>query len=359
MLRLTPHLKHFRARGGNAEAIIGVDHSGTSQQALKIALAEFDRAYIWHHPNPFTTFHPKIYIFEGDGIGEIYLGSSNMTVGGLETNCEAGVQISYDLPAESVLWEGAVESWLQLVAHANTLRLDLSVLARLVEQDMLLDEGATISRVSVRGAGTTGTQPLFPYTATVPPTARPKPQAGVPRRAAIRTPTQVTAAVAATSAPGLPSALVIQIVPHHNGEVFLSKRAINQNPVFFGYPFTGQTVPKRAGNKPYPQRSPDPVTDWKIYDRHGRVVRSLDKFRLNTVYYKLKGEIRITIPPEVARQIPERSILVMTRLASDSGLDYQCEVFPPDAAQYESLAPACTEIMPTGGSGTPRKFGWL
>ena len=129
--------------------------------------------------------------------------------------------------------------------------------------------------------------------------------------------------------------------------------------MFFGFPFQGQTVPKTVGNQAYPQRTPDPVTDWKVYDRQGRVLRSLEDFRLNTVYYELKGEIRITIPPDVARQIPHRSILVVTRGTPDSGLDYQCEVFPPNSVQYQSLRQVCTETMPSGGSGTPRKFGWL
>lgn len=362
VLRLAPHLKQFRATGGTAEAVIGVDHQGTSLQALRLALAELDRVFIWHHPSPFTTFHPKLYIFDGDEQGDLYLGSNNMTVGGLETNCEAGVLLSYDLPAEAAQWAIAMEWWAELLAHPNSLRLDLSVLSWLVEQDMLLDESLIVSRVATGGARNVAAEtarPLFPYSATVPPTARPNRRLTGPRRAPRRTATQITAAAAAAAAPGLPTALAIQIVPHHNGEVFLSKRAIDQYPVFFGYPFTGRTVPKSAGNNPYPQRNPDPVTDWRVYDRQGRVLRSLDKFRLNTVYYELKGEIRITIPPDVARQIPERSILVMTRAIPNSGLDYQCEVFPPNSAQYQSLHAACTETMPAGGSGTPRKFGWL
>ena len=331
-------------------------------QALKLALAELDRVLIWHHPSPFTTFHPKLYIFDGEALGEVYFGSNNLTVGGLETNCEAGVLLSYDLPVEAVGWARATESWTELIGHPNSVRLDLQVLAQLVEQDKLQDETLPSIRlgpgggraVIARAAGL-----LFPYSPTVPPSVRPKPQAARPRRSSRRTAVQVAAAVAATVAPGLPTALVIQIVPHHNGEVFLSKRAVNEYPVFFGFPFTGRTVPKTPGNKPYPQRSPDPVTEWKIYDRQGRVFRSLEDFRLNTVFYKLKGEIRITIPPDVARQIQARSILVMKRPSAPSALDYQCEVFPPDSAQYRSLLPACNETMPAGGSGTPRKFGWL
>lgn len=61
-----------------------------------------------------------------------------------------------------------------------------------------------------------------------------------------------------TPSPVSTEALVIQIVPHHNGEVFLSKIAVDQNPDFFGYPFTGRTTPKKPGNPSYPQRDPEP-----------------------------------------------------------------------------------------------------
>jgi len=88
---IAPHIDHFRSRGGRTEVVFGVYQLGTSIQALRIALAHFDRSYVWHHPSPFTTFHPKLYIFEGGETGEISVRSNNLTVGGLKTNCEAGV----------------------------------------------------------------------------------------------------------------------------------------------------------------------------------------------------------------------------------------------------------------------------
>src|SRR5205085_2252108 len=85
-------------------------------------------------------------------------------------------------------------------------------------------------------------------------------------------------------------ALVIQIVPHHNGEVFLSKIAVNQNPGFFGFPFRGITTPKIARNPSYPQRVPDPVVNITVYDAAGNVTLTRTAFELNTVYYSTKSE---------------------------------------------------------------------
>jgi len=244
--------------------------------------------------------------------------------------------------------------------HPNSVRLDLQVLAQLVEQDKLQDETLPSIRlgpgggraVIARAAGL-----LFPYSPTVPPSVRPKPQAARPRRSSRRTAVQVAAAVAATVAPGLPTALVIQIVPHHNGEVFLSKRAVNEYPVFFGFPFTGRTVPKTPGNKPYPQRSPDPVTEWKIYDRQGRVFRSLEDFRLKHRILQVERRDSYYYPTRCSEANSSQINTGYEASVRTFGVDYQCEVFPPDSAQYRSLLPACNETMPAGGSGTPRKFG--
>lgn len=324
-----------------------------------MALAELDRVHIWHHPSPFTTFHPKFYIFQGDTLAEIYIGSNNLTVGGLETNCEAGVRISYDLPAEATEWAVALSLWSELLNHPNTVRLDLKLLGQLSEQKKLLDE--TIMSSQPGGTGRTSSQTttrLFPYSRIIPPSVRPR-HAAPSRRAPRRSGARTESVSAAVLHPSLPAALVIQIVPHHNGEVFLSKLAVNQSPLFFGFPFTGLTIPKKSGNPPYPQRTPDPVTNWRVYDKHDRLIESLESYPLNTVFYERKGEIRITIPPEVAREIPPRSILLMTRPSQNAGLDYECEVFPPNSPQYRALRAACAETMPGGGSVTPRRFGWL
>jgi len=361
LARIVSKINRFRERGATIEAIFGIDQLGTSVQALTLALAEFDRVYVWHHPSPFTTFHPKFYMFQGEDLAEVYIGSNNLTVGGLESNCEAGVRISYGLPVEAAEWELALACWSELIAHPNTIRLDLKALATLQEQKKLLDESVSTTgllRGDIGGVGTQRPVSLFPYSRITPPTPRPR-RIEIPSEKVRARATAPAAGVAAAVLQNVPKALVIQIVPHHNGEVFLSKLAVNQQPLFFGFPFTGQTIPKKSGNRPYPQRTPDPVTNWFVYDRQDRLVKSLESIALNTVYYELKGEIRITIPPELGRQIPRRSILVMTRVSPESRLDYQCEVFPPRSPQYRSLYPACTEKMPAGDSGPPRKFGWL
>lgn len=155
-------------------------------------------------------------------------------------------------------------------------------------------------------------------------------------------------------------ALVIQIVPHHNGEVFLSKIAVNQNPSFFGFPFTGATTPKIASNPSYPQRVPDPVVNITVYDGVGNVAVTKTAFGLNTVYYSTKSEIRITFSPDLVAAIAPYAIMVIRR--TDEAHDYDIDVFNPakkPSTRYQQYLNACNQKMPSGGKAQARRMGWL
>jgi hypothetical protein len=153
--------------------------------------------------------------------------------------------------------------------------------------------------------------------------------------------------------------LVIQIVPHHNGEVLLSKSAIDQNLNFFGWPFSGQTVPKKTSNKPYPQRIPDPIVDLRLYDATGLLKVQHDPFNLNTVYYELKSEIRITVPQDIIHNAPPLSVMVMRDISATGTHDYEIEIWVPGSQQYATYLKICNQTMPSGGAVNPRKFGWI
>lgn len=162
-----------------------------------------------------------------------------------------------------------------------------------------------------------------------------------------------------TASPVIADSLVIQILPHENGEIFLSKRALDQNPDFFGYPFSGRTTPKKGSNTSYPQRQPDPVVRFMVFNTRGNPKRILDSFGLNMVHYEKKSDVRITVPPEVAKSIPDYSILVMRQVEEDARLDYEIEVFPPKHSRYEDFLQVCNQTLPSGGKKKPRRMGWL
>lgn len=99
---LVPHLNHF-AKNGNIELLVGIDHLGTSKEALSDligALKKTDQLNIVHNEIS-STFHPKVYIFTSKTMAEIVIGSGNLTEGGLFTNFEASVLLKLDLGVES------------------------------------------------------------------------------------------------------------------------------------------------------------------------------------------------------------------------------------------------------------------
>jgi len=158
--------------------------------------------------------------------------------------------------------------------------------------------------------------------------------------------------------PPVQKTLLIDVRPHHNGELLLSKLAVNSDPEFFGFPFTGRTIPKRVGNAPYPMAEPDPRVEIVVRDASGDVIRRVPH-SLNVVYYETKGEIRITIPHFLIEDIPQMSLLSMTR-DPEPELDYRLDFYPPECVtpEAEQLRALRTTAMPSGGVPQVRRFGW-
>jgi hypothetical protein len=212
-----------------------------------------------------------------------------------------------------------------------------------------LRDSAALAR-RVKGKAKRGPLP-FPVLASKPPRALPR------SLLAPRTRKGKQGSVAGSVADAA-QALVIQIVPHDNGEVFLSTVAVRQNPRFFGFPFKGKTKPKKKANVPYTQRKPDPRVDLEVYDSAGKLATVLRHYGLNTVHYKRKGEIRITVRPKVVQKTPAYSVLLMER-ANQPGLEYRMRIYAPGSARYEDLLAVCDQKMPGGGKRRRRRFGWL
>lgn len=351
LYRLKSSLATWKGAGKSIKAIFGIDQQGTSKEALDFALSLFDEVYITQERG--ITFHPKIYIFSGAHKVRAFLGSNNLTVGGTETNFEAAVLVDGTLPADLAIKTEIDDTWDQLLpAHCVATRvLDQVLLNQLVASGDVLDEASLRKN---RQKATKASKSSKPKSGL-----KLKPPSPLPKGASL-SPSTVTANQPATSG-NIPSTMVaaglaIQIKPHHNGEVFLSKLAVNQNPGFFGFPFTGMTTPKKAGGTPYPQRLPDPVVNIQVYGAGRSLLLNRSAYGLNTVFYAPKSEIRVTASPLVG-VVPDYSVLIMTpsRIA---GVDYEMEIHTPQSPDYSAWVAACNQLMPGGGQ-TPRKFGWF
>ncbi len=378
LYKMHENIQKWNASGNHTEAIIGVDHKGTSLQALQYALANFQHTYVLHTDH--STFHPKMYIFSGETEAAVYYGSNNLTPGGLETNFEGGVILTLTFPEDADLFDQAMASFESLLPSSIPCCVELTntILQQLNNGGWLLDESipkAVRNLGAIRRAGyTTSTPSLFaPYKTKLPKAISKTALAVAAASAGITTNpigsgTPVTPVISHTAAsPAVPIAivegLVMQVVPHHNGEIFLSMNAIRQNPGFFGFPFTGQTVPKKATNPTYPQRDPDPIVNIFVYDAAGTCVRTEIQYNLNTVFYEKKAEIRITITPSILRGLnytggSDYPIMVMRNSETDE-CDYDLHFYAKGSTDYSSCLSICDQALPSGGKPVARKMGWI
>jgi HKD family nuclease len=93
-------LQKFLAQG-DARISAGIDHAGTSKEGLSElleALGTKGEGWVFHNEGPYT-LHPKIYLFENASSAECFIGSGNLTEGGMYTNYEAFVHLRLDKSA--------------------------------------------------------------------------------------------------------------------------------------------------------------------------------------------------------------------------------------------------------------------
>lgn len=353
LLRLKSHLEEWRKKTRTVRAIFGIDQQGTSQEALELALVLCDEVYVTQERG--ITFHPKAYIFCGSNKARMYLGSNNLTVGGTETNFEAAVMIDAKLPADNAALSEMEELWDQLLpARCPATRpLDQTLLKQLIANGDVVDE-ITIQKARSHSNKAKKKSTVKSGLKLMPPSALPPGTKAKKKIAPVAAPQakQVQNVSPAKHATGL----AIQIKPHHNGEIFLSKLAVNQNPAFFDFPFNSMTTPKKVGGIPYPQRLPDPKVNIQVYGAGGALILKEDGFSLNTVFYEPKKEIRVTASKLVG-VVPDYSVMIITP-GQTSNIDYEMVIYRPDSPDYASWVAACNQEMPGGGK-VSRKFGWF
>ena len=141
-------LNEFAQRGA-VEIIVGIDHCGTSVEGLSELLNAVEpngQIIVFRNNGPYT-FHPKVYLFKSSGAAEVYLGSGNLTEGGLFTNYEAMIRLELDLGdsgqrvfLQSV--EDVLDGWADL-ASGTARVLDDDLLERLKSAGLVVPEGTS------------------------------------------------------------------------------------------------------------------------------------------------------------------------------------------------------------------------
>src|SRR5467141_3137679 len=98
LLRLREPIRRTLNSGGHVSVVVGIDLDGTSEESLREILSWGVDSRIVKNRRSRSTFHPKVYLVELADQAQVFVGSSNLTDGGLFTNYEAAMRATYDLP---------------------------------------------------------------------------------------------------------------------------------------------------------------------------------------------------------------------------------------------------------------------
>ncbi len=101
VLRLRERLLAAAETGTALRLTLGIDLGGTSREVLEELVAWECEVFVYHNPIVRATFHPKIYLFESRESAVLFIGSNNLTDGGLYTNYEAATRYSFEFPPDA------------------------------------------------------------------------------------------------------------------------------------------------------------------------------------------------------------------------------------------------------------------
>jgi HKD family nuclease len=127
--RITPNILDAKSRGANINIVVGFDVMSTSAEALKRINSLGVNSILVHNARGGHTFHPKIYLFESTEKAEVFVGSNNLTDGGLYTNYEASTRTVFEFPEDNeeyVQFFSSLEAYLKPIGNtAQILSEDL------------------------------------------------------------------------------------------------------------------------------------------------------------------------------------------------------------------------------------------
>lgn len=359
VLRLAPALRAFVDRGGLVEIVAGVDEGITTRQALELIIKYSTTAYVFN--NPAATFHPKVYLFEIPlKRAIVFVGSSNLTVGGLYTNYEASVGVEFDLAAkvDREVYESihAVFRNASDVATGNARRLDANVLEELIRAHKVADETRSTGSRLISARASAAVLPLFPRT-PVPPAPRIDPTVAslIPkvRRASDRkaTPSAVIAFQ--------PWQMFVMTLGErdtrqragYSRDVYIPLAARDLNQEFWGWPgkFKAESA-ETVGS--YPARRINMLV--RPVAGQAQVIENVRLY-----YYDIKHEFRLNCGKLIEGAKPGDLLVVQKSpvgtLFAGHVYEFEAMVIPSKRPEYQAFVQECRNQV----KGSAKRWGYL
>jgi HKD family nuclease len=357
---IAPEIEGFLARGGSVQLVVGVDQQGTSIEGLSDLLQVMgERGKIWisHDENPFVTFHPKIYLFEGAENGLLIIGSGNLTQGGLYSNDEGSAVFNLDLTIEEdreLLNElkAAFQFWCD--DQSGTARgLDQAFLQELVDKAYVRPEvegrqeppdDAADSADEVVGERQPARTALFDRRAGRRRPPRPRRYPLPKKKGKFSVPSIVPSGKFASFVMTLMrtdvgTGQVTRGAARRSPEIFVPLRARNANPDFWGWPDEFREDPARP----------------KKFDRSGvKMKLGGATVTVNMMTWPVKHDFRLR--SEALRSAGDIGDIIRIEKSDGSrGFDYYVEIVPQGTANYNHYLGFCKNKVPN----SDRRWGYV
>lgn len=359
VLRLAPALQKFIERGGRVEIVAGVDEGVTSRQALELLMKYSTTVYVFN--NPVSTFHPKLYLFEIQQKRAVaFLGSSNLTAGGLYTNYEANLGIELDLTVKTdrQLYENILSAFTSFtdLATGNAKKLNVTVLKELTRARKLADETLGTGKIKVRGKIPIKEAQMFPPTPVPPaPSIHHSLKGLIPKI----TQTGGSRIVREALKDFHPWKMFVMTLGERDArqltgysrDVFIPLAARDFDPGFWGWP-AEFGVASKATVGSYSERRVNMLV--RPVAAQVQVVQGVRLY-----YYDKKHEFRLNCGRLIAGA-KAGDILMIQKSPTQTffeGRNYEFEatVIPPKYSAYKAFEKECKNQVP----GSPKRWGYL
>ncbi len=355
---ITTELKNLANRA-RVELLVGIDHQGTSVEALgdlMEAVQPNGQVIVLHNRLPFT-FHPKVYLFRNQHSAELFVGSGNLTEGGLFTNYEANIHLSLDLKNKDSAGlvktvEDMLDEWSDSRSGIARI-LDQNLLKLLVSRSLVVSEAdlASVKKL-VSGAGNSGAgaheeilaEPLF----ALQPVPRAPAVSAIPKAVAAKATSHTT-----TQQGGLPviSNFVMTLqttdvgvgqtsqgTSRRSPEIFIPLSARNAHPEFWEWPHGFMADASKPGKQ----------------DRSGvRMRLGTSVVIVNMMTWPDRHDFRLR--SEALRSAGNvGDILHLEKMDPSMGFDYFAQVIPTGTNQHPAYQNCCTENV----RNSQKKYGY-
>lgn len=151
--RIKKRIYELHNAGTQVRFVVGVDMGGTSQEVLRELATWPVEVFIYKNRRSRVTFHPKLYFIEAADRADLFVGSNNLTDGGLYTNYEGAVHVEYGLPQDKTLLDNAKQELNRFLSPTMPIarKLDAVYLAKLLVHPAIPSEEEARKRKAAAG----------------------------------------------------------------------------------------------------------------------------------------------------------------------------------------------------------------